>query len=234
MPAKGGDGEKPHFLGHRQRLRDRFMAASDSTAMPDYEILELLLFGAIPRGDVKPLAKALIQRFETLGGVLSAEPARLKEVSGCGDGVVAHLKVAREAGIRLARGSMVGRHVLSDWDKVLDYCRARLGHEATERFHILFLDAKNQLIADEEQQRGTVNHTPVYPREVVRRALELQASAIIMVHNHPSGDPEPSKADIDMTRQVDLAARAVGLKLHDHLVIGGGQRYASFKNRQLL
>jgi DNA repair protein RadC len=225
---------KPHYLGHRQRLRERFMASDDHRGMPDYEILELLLFGANPRGDVKPLAKALVARFGTLGGVLAAEPARLREVAGCGETAIALLKVVREAGIRLARGAMMGRPGLGDWEKVLDYCRARLGHEATERFHILFLDAKNQLIADEEQQRGTVNHTPVYPREVVRRALELQASALIMVHNHPSGDPEPSRADIEMTRQVELAARAVGLKLHDHLVIGRGERYASFRSRQLL
>ena len=221
-----------HYIGHRDRLRQRF-AESAGAGMPDYEILELLLFGAIPRADVKPLAKRLCDTFGSLAGVLAAEPVRLEKIKGCGPAVIATLKVTREAGLRLLKTPIMNRPALSSWQALLDYCEAAMAHDATEQFRILFLDRKNNLIADEQQQRGTIDHTPVYPREVVKRALELQASAIIMVHNHPSGDPTPSRADIDMTRQVGEAARAIGIALHDHVVIGKG-RHASFRSLGLL
>ncbi len=209
--------EKPHYHGHRARLRERFRKAGD--ALPDYEILELLLFAAIPRRDVKPLAKALIDRFKTFAAVIAAPRESLAE-AGLGDTAIDIIKVVREAALRLARAEVMNRPVLGSWQKVLDYCRTRLAHETVEQFHLLFLDRKNALIADETQQRGTVDHTPVYPREVVKRALELGASAIILVHNHPSGDPTPSKADIEMTREVAKAAAVLGIALHDHIIVG--------------
>lgn len=222
----------PDGQGHRARLRQRFLAAPE--ALPDYELLELLLFAANPRGDTKPLAKRLLQHFRGLGGVLHADPGRIREVAGAdSDAVRASLRAAREAAIRLARAEMASQPVISSWQQLLDYCQLALGHAATEEFRLLFLDRKNRLILDEAQQKGTIDHTPVYPREVVRRALELGASAIIMVHNHPSGDPTPSRADIDMTRAVRDAARAVGIALHDHLVIGRGQ-HASLKGLGLI
>jgi DNA repair protein RadC len=231
-PEQAGSDAEVHYLGHRERLRERFRETGGA-GLPDYEILELILFGAHRRGDVKPLAKALVKRFGDLGGVLAAEPARLTEVPGCGEAAVSAIKVAREAGLRMLRGRVMNRHAIGSWDALIDYCRASMAHESTERFRILFLDRKNQLIADEVQQTGTVDHTPVYPREVVKRALELQASALIMVHNHPSGDPTPSRADIEMTRQVRDAGRAVGVELHDHVVIGGGA-FVSLKSLGLI
>lgn len=175
----------PDYLGHRQRLRQRFLAG-EGAGMPDYEILELILTGANPRGDVKPLAKELLRRFGTLGAVLSASPERLAEVKGCGEAAVALLKATREAGLRLLRGELGDRPVIGHWQALIDYCRARLRHETNEQFRLIFLDVKNQVLADEQQSRGTIDHTPVYPREVARRALELGAAAIIMVHNHPT------------------------------------------------
>jgi DNA repair protein RadC len=222
---------QPHYVGHRQRLRERFMVGGDS--FPDYELLELLLFQSIPRVDVKPLAKQLIARFKSLAGVLAAPPETLAETPELTAKTVVHLKAVREAGLRLARAEAMAAPVLASWDKVIDYCRASLAHETVERFHLLFLDRKNRLIADEVQQKGTVDHTPVYPREVVRRALQLQASAIIMVHNHPSGDPTPSRGDIDMTREVRSACDALGIALHDHVVIARSG-HASFKSLGLL
>jgi DNA repair protein RadC len=219
---------KPHYLGHRQRLRERLLAAG-AAALPDYELLEFLLFPALPRGDVKPLAKDLLRRFGGLAAVLSAEHAALAAVPGVGDAVVAALMATREAGLRLARAELQDRPVLGSWQKVIDYCTARMSFNAVEEFHLLFLDRKNAVIADERQQRGTVDHTPVYPREVVKRALELGASALIMVHNHPSGDPTPSKADIETTREVAKAAALFNVTLHDHIVIGRG-RHASLKS----
>jgi len=223
---------KPHYLGHRQRLRER-MLAGGTEALPDYELLEFLLFPAKPRGDVKPLAKDLLQRFGTLGAVLSASAESLRAVPGMGEASVATLKAVREAGLRLIRAEVRERPVISSWQRLLDYCTATAGFAEVEEFHVLFLDRKNALIADERQQRGTIDHTPVYPREVVKRALELGASAIIMVHNHPSGDPTPSRADIEMTREVQKAAAALGLALHDHVVLGRG-RHASFRTLGLL
>ena len=224
--------DAPHYLGHRERLRARFLETGGA-GMPDYEILELILFGVFRQGDVKPLAKRLVQEFGSLGGVLAADAARLREVKGCGETAIAALKVTREAGLRLLRGDVLQRPVISSWQALLDYCRAALADEPTEQFRILFLDRKNHVIKDERQQQGTVDHTPVYPREVVKRALELQASALILVHNHPSGDPTPSAADIEMTRQVREAARAVGIALHDHVVIGR-KTHASFRSLGLL
>jgi DNA repair protein RadC len=220
----------PHYHGHRERLRERFRGGAD--ALPDYELTELLLFAAIPRRDVKPLAKRLIERFGNFAGVVSAPRETLLE-AGLKDGAIDMLKIVREAAVRLARQEVLNRPVLGSWQKVLDYCRARLAHGKVEQFHILFLDRKNVLIADEPQQRGTVDHTPVYPREVVKRALELGASALILVHNHPSGDPTPSRADIEMTREIAKAAGALSVAVHDHIVIGR-TGHASFKSLGLL
>ena len=219
-------------LGHRERLRARFLAGGPD-GLPDYELLELVLFGVIRRGDTKPLAKALIKEFGTFERVLAAPPARLKEVPGVGDAVVAGLKVVEVAAVRMARGKAVDQPVIGSWDALLAYCRAGMSFRSTEEFRVLFLDRKNRLIADEKQGVGTVDHTPVYPREVVRRALELEASSIILVHNHPSGDPTPSRADISMTREVEQAAATLGITVHDHLVIGG-QDQASFRALGLL
>lgn len=224
--------EKPHYHGHRARLRQRLLEKGGES-LADYEVLECLLFGAKPRGDVKPLAKALIDRFGSLGAVLAAAPHDLQKVTGMGEASAAALKVAAEAGRRMAREEVIDRPVLSSWDKLLKYCRTALGHEKVERFHLLFLDRKNVLIADEVQQRGTVDHTPVYPREVVKRALELGASALIMVHNHPSGDPTPSRADIAMTQEVKEAAEKLGIAVHDHVIISKSG-HNSFRSLGLL
>jgi DNA repair protein RadC len=226
-------GPLPSYIkDHRARLRQRFMAGG-AQALPDYEMLELVLFRAIPRQDVKPLAHRLIDRFGDFNRVLSAPVARLVEVPGVADAVVTELKIVEAAAHRLARAKVMQRHVISSWDAVLDYCHTVMAHRDVEQFRVLFLDRKNVLIADEELARGTVDHVPVYPREVVKRALELNASALILVHNHPSGDPTPSDADIDMTGQIDKAARALGLTLHDHLIIGKS-RELSFRARGLL
>ena len=211
--------EAPHYHGHRERLRTRFLEAG-SDALADYELLELVLFRAIPRGDMKPLAKSLIAKFGSFAEVIAAPRARLAEVKGTGDAVIAELKVVEAAAQRLARGEVRQRHVLSSWTAVLDYCRAAMAFADREQFRILFLDKRNQLIADEVQQTGTVDHTPVYPREVVKRALELSATAIILVHNHPSGDPTPSRADIDMTKEIATVAKPLGIAVHDHIIVG--------------
>ena len=206
--------------GHRRRLRERFLK-DDGAAFHDYELLELLLFGAMPRVDTKAIAKALLKRFGGFGGVVSAAPRELREVPGVGDAAIVALKSARAVALRLARAEAMEQPVLASWDRVLAYCRGgALAHEKTERFHLLFLDRKHQLIADEVHQTGTVDHTPVYPREVVKRALDLGASALILVHNHPSGDPTPSRADIDLTRELVASAGSLGISIHDHLIIG--------------
>jgi DNA repair protein RadC len=218
--------------GHRQRLKERFTSAG-SDALPDYELLELVLFSAIPRRDTKPLAKQLLERFGSFAEVINAPPERLKEVKGLGDAAITQLKIVRAAALRLMRGGIMQRPVLGSWPAVLEYCRAAMGFEAREQFRILFLDRKNRLIADEVQQQGTVDHTPVYIREVVKRALELSASAIILVHNHPSGDPTPSRADIDMTKQIVEAAKPLGIAIHDHVIVGR-QGHASLKALRLI
>jgi DNA repair protein RadC len=223
---------EPGHAGHRQRLKHRFVSGG-TDAVADYELLELLLFSAIPRRDTKPVAKRLLERFGSFAEVINAPPDRLKEVKGVGDAAIMQLKLVRAGALRLMQGGIMQRPVLGSWAAVLDYCRAAMGFEAKEQFRILFLDKKNHLIADEVQQEGTVDHTPVYIREVVKRALELSASAIILVHNHPSGDPTPSRADIDMTRQIVEAAKPLGIAIHDHIIVGR-QGHASFKGLRLL
>jgi DNA repair protein RadC len=222
----------PDYLEHRKRLRQRFFS-SGANGLLDYEMLELVLFAAIPRHDVKPIAKELIRRFGSYEAVLSARPEQLKEVKGIGDSAATALKAVEAAAVRLAKARVIGKPALSSWEALLDYCSASLARSQIEEFRILFLDRKNVLIAEETHQSGTVDHTPVYPREVVKRALELGASALILVHNHPSGDPTPSRADISMTREIALAAKALKIDVHDHLVIGRG-RHASFKALGLL
>jgi DNA repair protein RadC len=222
----------PLHSGHRQRLKERFICSGEDS-LPDYELLELLLFSAIPRRDTKPVAKRLLARFGSFAEVVNAPPERLKEVEGVGDAAVMQLKLVRAGALRLMQGTIMQRPVLSTWTAVLDYCRAAMGFETREQFRILFLDKKNRLVADEVQQTGTVDHTPVYVREVVKRALELSASAIVLVHNHPSGDPSPSRADIDMTNQIVTAAKPLGIAIHDHIIVGR-QGHASFKALKLI
>jgi DNA repair protein RadC len=221
-----------YILDHRKRLRERFMTGG-ADAVPDYELLELVLFGALPRQDVKPLARLLIETFGDFNGAISASPERLRNVKGVGEAVVASLKVIEAAAHRLSRARVMGRQVISSWDALIDYCHTVMSHRETEHFRVLFLDRKNTLIADEEQARGTVDHVPVYPREVVKRALEHNASALILVHNHPSGDPTPSQSDIAMTAQIRAAAEALGITLHDHIIIGKSQEQ-SFRAAGLL
>jgi DNA repair protein RadC len=216
--ADDGD-DKPDYLGHRQRLRDRFLNGGD-TSLQDYELLELLLAQAQRRIDTKPVAKALIKRFGTFAGVMAATPEQLQESDGVGPAAAVIIKVVQACALRMAQQEVLKRDVISSWKKLLDYLRMAMAEQKTEQFRLLFLDNKNALIADEEQQRGTVNHTPVYPREVVKRALELGASALILVHNHPSGDPTPSQDDIAMTKEVVAAADKLGISVHDHIIIG--------------
>jgi len=225
-------GGKPHYAGNRERLRRRFMEGG-ADALPDYELLELVLARAIPRRDVKPLAKTLLAKFGSFADVLAAPPARLMEVEGVGNGLVVDLKIVHAAGLRLLKRQVMNRPLLTTWSQVLDYCTAAMAYAEKEQFRILFLDRKNALIADEVQQEGTVDHTPVYVREVVKRALELSASAIILVHNHPSGDPTPSPADIDMTRRIVEAADKLGIKVHDHIIVGR-TGHASLKGLKLM
>lgn len=231
MEIRADTGE-PHYIGHRDRLRASF-DLSDGDALQDYEMLELVLFRAIPRRDVKPLAKELIRRFGSFAEVIAAPVARLAEINGVGIGVARDLKIIAAAGRRLAKGAITKRQVLSSWSAVLDYCHAAMAFAEREQFRILFLDKKNALIADEVQQTGTVDHTPVYPREVAKRALELSASAIILVHNHPSGDPTPSGADMRMTRELVDMMKPLGIIIHDHIIIGR-DGHSSFKGLQLL
>jgi DNA repair protein RadC len=204
--------------GHRERLRERFLQGGPD-ALADYELLELLLFRAIPRRDVKPLAKILLQKFGSFAEVIAAPPARLKEVDYIGDAAVTELKIVEAAALALSRESMRKKLPLGTFAQVLDYCRSAMAFRETEEFRVIFLDKKNGLLADEVQGRGTVDHTPVYPREIIRRALELNASAIILVHNHPSGDPTPSSADIVMTQNIASLAKPLGVTVHDHLII---------------
>jgi DNA repair protein RadC len=224
-------GDKPHYHGHRERLRQRLIAAGTSS-LPDYELIEVILFASNPRGDVKPLAKELLERFGGFAELLSADVEALTD-AGLGLAGIAALKSVREAALRLMRSELRQRPVVSSWDKLIDYCTAHIAHGTVEEFHILFLDRKNVLIKHEQQQRGTIDHTPVYPREVVKRALELQASALILVHNHPSGDPTPSKADIAVTKDIVKAAAPLGVTVHDHLIIGRG-RHSSLRDLGLL
>ncbi len=225
-------GSEPHYLGHRDRLRARF-SEFGGDGLPDYELLELVLFRSIPRRDVKPLAKALVRQFGSFAEVLAAAPSRLMEVPGMTAIIVTDLKVVEEAARRLTRGEVTKRQVLSSWASVIDYCRTAMAFMDREQFRLLFLDKRNALIADEVQQSGTVDHTPVYPREVVKRALELSASALILVHNHPSGDPTPSSADVKMTREIMAAAQPLGITVHDHIIVGR-EGHASLKGLKLI
>ena len=211
--------DKPHYLGHRHRLRQKLLE-NGPESFADYELMELLLALALPRIDVKPLAKALIKQFGGFAGALAAEPAELGKIKGMGEGAIAGLKTVQAAALRMTKQELLDRPVIGNWQKLLDYCRISLAEEKIEQFHLLFLDHKNALIAHERQQTGTIDHAPVYPREVVKRALELKASAIIMLHNHPSGDPTPSKDDVAMTKAVAAAAEKLGILLHDHVVVG--------------
>jgi DNA repair protein RadC len=222
----------PHYHGHRERLRGRFRDAGAS-AVSDYELLELVLFRAIPQRDIKPLAKDLIAKFGSFAEVVAAPSGRLAEVKGMGEAAITELKIVHAAASRLARGQVQKRTVLSSWSSVIDYCRTAMAYADKEQFRLLFLDKRNQLIADEVQQVGTVDHTPVYPREVVKRALELSATALILVHNHPSGDPTPSRADIQMTQAIIEVAKPLGIAVHDHIIVGK-EGHASFKGLKLI
>lgn len=225
------EASRPHYHGHRERLRERFLRGHDS--MPDYEILELLLYRSLPRRDTKPLAKLLLDTFGNLAGVLHADVQDLKRVKGLGLGTAIDLKIIAAASTRGLRSQIENKTMLSSWSSVIDYCTAAMGHEKIEQFRILFLDKKNALIKDEVQQRGTVDHTPVYPREVVKRALELGSTALILVHNHPSGDITPSRADIEMTHTIVETAAPLGITVHDHIIIGKNE-HASMKALQLI
>jgi DNA repair protein RadC len=229
--APPGD-RRPHYWGHRERLRQRFLTGGHPS-MPEYELLELVLFNAIPRIDVKPLAKQLLATFGDLNGVIAASEHRLMQVPGVTPRVHLQIRLIEAVAHRMARAKVMQRSAIGSWDALMSYCKTVMAYRETEQFRILFLDNKNVLIADEEQAKGTVNHVPVYPREVAKRALELNASAIILVHNHPSGDPTPSQADLDMTEQIDIACQAIGVVVHDHVVIGK-ETDASFRALGLL
>lgn len=224
--------EKPHYLGHRQRLKERFLEKG-SEALTDYELLELLLCIAIPRRDVKPLAKNLIARFGSFGAVLAAPKERLLEVSGVGETVLVALKISQASALALQREEILNQPVISSWTALINYCRSAMAHEVQEHFRVLFLDKKNRLITDEVQSTGTIDQTPIYPREVIKRALELSATALILVHNHPSGDPTPSRDDITMTRELAATAKNLGITIHDHLIIAK-HGHTSFKSMGLL
>src|SRR6266446_2623887 len=237
MPAKTGDtksesSETPHYHGHRMRLRERFHGAGPD-ALSDYELLEMALFPALPRRDTKPLAKALLKRFGSFAEVLHAPVARLREVDGIKDASINQLKLLAAAAGRVAKGEIKRSIALSSWNDVIGYCRSSMAFADKEQFRLLFLDKRNQLIADEVQQTGTVDHTPVYPREVIKRALELSATAILLVHNHPSGDPTPSQADIQMTKAIIDIAAPLGISVHDHIIVGKNG-HASLKGMKLI
>ena len=217
--------------GHRQRLVDRFRDSGDS--MPDYELLEMILFRVFPRGDTKPTAKALMAKFKSFAEVMNASAERLMEVPGIGQRAVDEIKLVRASALRLLKKQVMHKEVLGTWSAVLEYCRAAQAHDEIERFRILFLDKRNQLIADEVQQSGTVDHTPVYVREIIKRTLQLGATAIVLVHNHPSGDPMPSRADIDMTMQIIKAASPLNITVHDHIIVGRKGHF-SFKGQKLI
>ncbi|MGB9117457.1 RadC family protein [Bradyrhizobium sp.] len=237
MSEKTGDTqdqptEAPHYHGHRTRLRERFRSAG-ADALSDYELLEMVLFRALSRGDVKPLAKSLLKKFGSFAEVVHAPATRLREIDGVGEATITEFKLIAAAAHRIAKGQLQQRTLLSSWNNVIDYCRTSMAFADKEQFRILFLDKRNQLISDEVQQTGTVDHTPVYPREVIKRALELSATAIILVHNHPSGDPTPSQADIQMTKAIVDIAAPLGISVHDHIIVGRNG-HASLKGMKLI
>jgi DNA repair protein RadC len=231
-PDPSGFAEAPHYHGHRERLRDRFRSVG-ADALSDYELLEMVLFRALPRRDVKPLAKQLIGKFGSFAETVHAPEIRLREVAGLGEAAITEIKLIAAAASRVAKGQLKQRTVLSSWSSVIDYCRAAMAFADKEQFRVLFLDKRNQLIADELQQVGTIDHTPVYPREIVKRALELSATAVILVHNHPSGDPTPSQSDIQMTRSIIDIAGPLGIAVHDHIIVGKNG-HASLKGMKLI
>jgi DNA repair protein RadC len=231
-PTAAHDADRPHYHGHRERLRERFRSAG-ADALSDYELMELVLFRALPRRDVKPLAKALIARFGSFAEAVHAPRTRLKEIDGLGDAAITEIQLFAAAAGRIAKGQLKRRTALSSWAQVIDYCRAGMAFADKEQFRILFLDKRNQLIADEVQQVGTIDHTPVYPREVIKRALEVSATAVILVHNHPSGDPTPSAADVQMTKAIIAIAAPLGIAVHDHVIIGKNG-HASLKALKLM
>ena len=226
------NNKKDHKIGHRERLKARFRKGG-ADALADYELLELLLMSAIPRRDVKPLAKELIGEFGSYAETISASPERLTETSGVGENVITHIKLVEASAQKLAQGIIMEKPVLANWQALLDYCGSQMAYKKTEQFRVLFLDRQNRLIADEKMQEGTVDHTPVYPREIIKRALELQSTAIILVHNHPSGDPTPSRDDIEMTKKIKDAGSQLGVLLHDHLIISKSG-HSSFKSMELI
>jgi len=232
MTPKAGEDEAPHYHGHRERLRARLREAG-AAALADYELLELVLFRAIPRKDVKPLAKALIARFGGFAEAIAAEPPRLAEIDGMGAGAIAEFKIVEAAAQRLVKGAVTKRLPMGSFNEVVDYCRTSMAFGGREIFRVLFLDKKNGLIADEVQGSGTVDHTPVYPREVMRRALELSATAIVLVHNHPSGDPSPSSQDVKMTLDIIAIAKPLGVAVHDHIIVGRNG-HASLRDMRLI
>jgi DNA repair protein RadC len=239
MPADSSEPKKspeptepPHYHGHRERLRERFHSAGPD-ALSDYELLEMVLFRSLPRGDTKPLAKTLLKKFGSFAEVMHAPEPRLREVDGVGDTTITNLKLIAAAASRIAKGQVQQRTLLSSWNDVIAYCRTTMAFADKEQFRILFLDKRNQLISDEVQQIGTVDHTPVYPREVIKRALEHSATAILLVHNHPSGDPTPSQADIQMTKAIIDIAGPLGISVHDHIIVGKNG-HASMKGLRLI
>jgi DNA repair protein RadC len=229
---KAARDEAPHYHGHRERLRERFHQAGPE-ALSDYELLEMALFASVPRRDTKPLAKTLLKKFGSFAEVVHAPENLLREIDGIGDASVTQLKLLAAAAGRIAKGEIKRSIALSSWDDVVSYCRTGMAFADKEQFRVLFLDKRNQLIADEVQQTGTVDHTPVYPREVIKRALELSATALILVHNHPSGDPAPSQADIQMTKAIIAIASPLGISIHDHIIVGKGG-HASLKGMRLI
>lgn len=225
-------GDAPDHAGHRARLRARLLD-SGGEALADYELVEYLLALAIPRRDTKPLAKALLKEFGSLAKLIAAEPEALRRVDGLGDGAIAALKIVQAANLRMLRGEIAGQSLLSSWDALLDYLRADMGPQDIERVRVLYLNTRNMLIRDELASEGSIDQSAIYVREVVKRALELGAAAIILVHNHPSGVPEPSRQDIAITRDIAAAAGKLGIQLHDHIIIGGGD-YRSMRGMGLI
>jgi DNA repair protein RadC len=231
-PPEEEAADKPHYHGHRQRLRERFHNAGPD-ALSDYELLEMALFAALPRRDTKPLAKTLLKKFGSFAEAVHAPETLLREIDGIGEASITQLKLIAAAAGRIAKGEIKRSVALSSWNEVIAYCRSGMAFADKEQFRILFLDKRNQLIADEVQQTGTVDHTPVYPREVIKRALELSATALILIHNHPSGDPSPSQADIQMTKAIIGIATPLGISVHDHIIVGRGG-HASLKGMRLI
>ena len=224
--------ETPHHSGHRQRLRQRFLT-SGPDALADYELLELILMMAIPRKDVKPLAKTLIDRFGSFNKVFHASHGDLSQIKGISDTTATTILSIKAAAMRLTRQDLENKPILSSWAQLVAYCSAEMGHEKTEQFRVIYLNRKNHLLADEILQTGTVDQAAVYPREVVKRGLDLGATAMILVHNHPSGDPTPSQEDVDITQAIIDASKVMGLTVHDHIIVSSSG-HSSLRNSGLM